>query len=217
MEGPKVVKKIDLDAIDSSVRPKKGAKAKKEEPEQVVEKPSKKKKEEEAPAVAATAPVEPVKPAEELPPTIENIEVEKLSGPKILGKIELPVNNDTRPVREEKRPRKRIPITKKDGTHREVFINKEDNRPSGGGGFNRGRAGNQRPPQQRGNVRREDKLIDEKEIQRKIQETQAKLAGGTGKGKSVKAKLRRAKREEMAEAMGEEVTDNKLQLTELSV
>jgi translation initiation factor IF-2 len=211
MEGPKVVKKIDLDAIDSSVRPKKGAKAKKEEPEQVVEKPSKKKKEEEAPAVAATAPVEP---AEELPPTIENIEVEKLSGPKILGKIELPVNNDTRPVREEKRPRKRIPITKKEGTHREVFINKEDNRPSGGGGFNRGRAGNQRPPQQRGNVRREDKLIDEKEIQRKIQETQAKLAGGTGKGKSVKAKLRRAKREEMAEAMGEEVTDNKLQLTE---
>jgi translation initiation factor IF-2 len=211
MEGPKVVKKIDLDAIDSSVRPKKGAKAKKEEPEQVVEKPSKKKKEEAAPAVAATAPAEP---AEELPPTIENIEVEKLSGPKILGKIELPVNNDTRPVREEKRPRKRIPITKKEGTHREVFINKEDNRPSGGGGFNRGRAGNQRPPKQRGNVRREDKLIDEKEIQRKIQETQAKLAGGTGKGKSVKAKLRRAKREEMAEAMGEEVTDNKLQLTE---
>lgn len=216
VEGPKVVTKIDLDAIDSSVRPKKGAKAKKEEPEPVVEKPTKKKKEEEeAPkkVEVTPTPVEPVKPVEEVPPTIENIEVEKLSGPKILGKIELPVNNDTRPVREEKRPRKRIPLTKKDGTHREVFINKDDNRPSGGG-FNRGRAGNQRPPQQRGNVRREDKLIDEKEIQRKIQETQAKLAGGTGKGKSVKAKLRRAKREEMAEAMGEEVTDNKLQLTE---
>jgi len=158
--------------------------------------------------------VEPVKPVEDAPPTIENIEVEKLSGPKILGKIDLPVNNDTRPVREEKRPRKRIPITKKDGTHREVFINKDDNRPSGGGGFNRGRAGNQRPPQ-RPAARREDKLIDEKEIQRKIQETQAKLAGGTGKGKGVKAKLRRAKREEMAEAMGEEVADNKLQLTRL--
>jgi len=48
MEGPKVLKKIDLDAIDSSVRPKKGAKAKQEEPQQVVEKPAKKKKEEEA-------------------------------------------------------------------------------------------------------------------------------------------------------------------------
>jgi len=215
MEGPKVLKKIDLDAIDSSVRPKKGAKAKQEEPQQVVEKPAKKKKEEEAPkkTEAAPAAVEPVKPVEDAPPTIENIEVEKLSGPKILGKIDLPVNNDTRPVREEKRPRKRIPITKKDGTHREVFINKDDNRPSGGGGFNRGRAGNQRPPQ-RPAARREDKLIDEKEIQRKIQETQAKLAGGTGKGKGVKAKLRRAKREEMAEAMGEEVADNKLQLTE---
>ncbi|MBM3412650.1 MAG: translation initiation factor IF-2 [Bacteroidetes bacterium] len=216
VEGPKVVKKIDLGAIDSSVRPKKGAKAKKEEPAAVAEKPTKKKKEEAAATAkqkAAPAPVEPVKPVEVAPPTIENIEIAKLSGPKILGKIELPVNNDTRPVREEKRPRKRIPITKKDGTHREVFINKDDNnRP--GGGFNRGRAGNQRPQQQRGNVRREDKLIDEKEIQRKIQETQAKLAGGTGKGKGVKAKLRRAKREEMAESMGEETTDNKLQLTE---
>jgi len=216
VEGPKVVKKIDLDAIDSSVRPKKRAKAKKEEPAAVAEKPAKKKKEAAAaPTKQETTPaaVEPVKPVEVAPPTIENIEVAKLSGPIILGKIELPVNNNTRPVREEKRPRKRIPITKKDGTHREVFINKDDNnRPDGG--FNRGRAGSQRPPQQRGNVRREDKLIDEKEIQRKIQETQAKLAGGTGKGKGVKTKLRRTKREEMAESMGEETTDNKLQLTE---
>jgi len=186
---------------------------KKKEEEEISFKSGKTTKKKEEPAAVAPAAVEPVKPVEDAPPTIENIEVEKLSGPKILGKIDLPVNNDTRPVREEKRPRKRIPITKKDGTHREVFINKDDNRPSGGGGFNRGRAGNQRPPQ-RPAARREDKLIDEKEIQRKIQETQAKLAGGTGKGKGVKAKLRRAKREEMAEAMGEEVADNKLQLTE---
>jgi translation initiation factor IF-2 len=60
---------------------------------------------------------------------------------------------------------------------------------------------------------REDKQIDEKEIQRRIQETQAKLSGGTGKGKGIKAKLRREKRQEMADAL-EGTEDNKLQVTE---
>jgi translation initiation factor IF-2 len=224
LEGPKVISKIDLSAIDSSTRPKRGAKPKKEETAD--EKPAvkgKKKVEVEqkpAPVAEVPTPVEPAPapvaatPVEEAPPVIENIEVEKLSGPKILGKIELPVDSDTRPVREEKKPRKRIPIAKRDTGHREVFINKDqDGRTGGGGGgFNRGRGG-ARPQPQRGGVKREDKLIDEKEIQRKIQETQAKLSGGAGKGKNVK-KLRREKRQEMAEAMGEAATDNKLQLTE---
>jgi len=61
--------------------------------------------------------------------------------------------------------------------------------------------------------RRDGQTIDEKEIQKKIQETQAKLSGGGGKGK-MKAKLRREKRFEMAQARGAEVTDNKLQVTE---
>ena len=62
-----------------------------------------------------------VTPKEEetnLPPVIENISIDKLSGPKILGKIELPVDSDTRPKREsaeEKQKRKRIPIQKKPG------------------------------------------------------------------------------------------------------
>src|SRR5258708_12249804 len=45
----------------------------------------------------------------------ENIRADKLEGPKILGKIELPVDNDTRPKRDidDKRKRKRIPIEKK--------------------------------------------------------------------------------------------------------
>jgi translation initiation factor IF-2 len=209
LEGPKVVTKIDLDAIDSSTRPKRGAKAKKEEtPEEA--KPTKAKKAKEV-TEEAPAPVAEAAPAEEAPPVIENIEVEKLSGPKILGKIELPTDSETRPVRDEKKPRKRIPIAKKDTTHREIFINKDQDGRTGGG-FNRGRGGAR--PQPRG-AKREEKLIDEKEIQRKIQETQAKLSGGgTGKGKGVKAKLRREKRQEMAEAMGEAVDDNKLQLTE---
>ena len=62
--------------------------------------------------------------------------------------------------------------------------------------------------------RREEKEIDQKEIQDKIKETQAKLAGAGGRGKSLKAKYRKAKREEAAENVGEEVADNKLQVTE---
>ncbi len=150
---------------------------------------------------------------------IENIEVEKLTGPKILGKIDLPVDNDTRPVKDEKKKRKRIPIEKKD-VKREIFINKDaDRRPAtggGGGGFNRGRGTGPGRSNTRGGTggRREDKLIDSKEIQEKIRETQAKLAGAGGRGKSLKAKLRREKRQEAADAQGDMVDDNKLQVTE---
>ena len=45
---------------------------------------------------------------------VENIKAEKLEGPKILGKIDLPVDSDTRPKKDEKRKRKRIPIEKKE-------------------------------------------------------------------------------------------------------
>ncbi len=233
LEGTKVVTKIDLSAIDSSTRPKKSAK-KKEEPAA-------------APApepVAAPAPVEkaeePVAPAastaateEEAGPTIENIKAEKLEGPKILGKIELPVNSDTRPkpqARDEKRKRKRIPVDKagqpgaapqKDaqgrpltGPNRPVTPANHGNRDRGGGGFNRGSQQGGGNRGDRGANRREEKEIDQKAIQEKIRETQAKLAGAGGRGKSLKAKYRRAKRDEAAESMGEEITDNKLQVTE---
>src|SRR6185503_2876949 len=121
LEGPKVIDKIDLSTIDSSTRPKKeskkkpagsGGEEKEEKPARVEpDKPAKKKGKKEE----VEAPVEAVQEApvvaqeEEAPPVIENIEVEKLTGPKILGKIDLPVENDTRPKHDEKRKRKRIP------------------------------------------------------------------------------------------------------------
>ncbi len=221
IEGPKVVTKIDLSTIDSSTRPKKTAKAKKEEAAPAQEekpkaKSTKKKKEEEV----KPEPVVEVKPElvaapeeDEAPPVIENISVEKLTGPKILGKIDLPVDNDTRPVKDEKKQRKRIPIAKKD-PRREIFINKDgDKKP----GVNTGGGAKRAPlPIRRGGVggKREDRLIDEKEIQDKIRETQAKLSGGGGRGKGLKAKLRREKRQEMADAQGNMTDDNKLQVPE---
>ncbi|MBN9383140.1 MAG: translation initiation factor IF-2 [Chitinophagaceae bacterium] len=197
----------------------------------------------------SASPATPEEP--EAPPVIENIKAEKLEGPKILGKIELPVNSDTRPkpASEEKRKRKRIPIEKKDNTGRPPQQGGGGNQQGGGGrppqqggGGNQRQPGQARIPIQRnpgggrgagggqghghgqggGNRRpdprhtpREVKEIDKKEIQEKIRQTQAKLAGAGGRGKSLKAKYRRAKREEMAEqAGGDEMMDNKLQVTE---
>ncbi len=236
LEGPKIINKIDLDALDTSTRPKKTAKKAAPPAEAPAPAPA---SVEEAPApvvekAPAPAPVvETPAPAEEAP-AIMNIEVEKLTGPKILGKIELPVDSDTRPkpaAKDEKRKRKRIPIEKKgpgagsdqpqqqqsSGGGSNFSIRRGPDgkpsftRPGGpqGGGQNRG-GGNR----DRHRDKREDKEIDAKEIQDKIRETQAKLAGQTGRGKSLKAKLRREKRQEMADSMGDDSMDNKLQVTE---
>ncbi|MBO9591702.1 MAG: translation initiation factor IF-2 [Niabella sp.] len=233
--GPKIISKIDLSAIDFSTRPKKAAK--KETPAveatpQKVEEPVEAPKEKEP--VAAVPPAEEKAPVKETPPPVEeekpaeiqisNIQAEKIEGPKILGKIELPVDNDTRPKRDEKRKRKRIPIEKK-----EVKADPDQRRPHGGGGQQQGQGGRSGGQHhgggghhgKGGNFRdrhrphREEKQIDEKEIQEKIRETQAKLSGGGGnKQKSMRAKARRDKRNEAAEAMEEEGVDKTLRVTE---
>jgi translation initiation factor IF-2 len=227
IEGPKVLDKIDISAIDSSTRPKKGAKKKteKEEPAEKT-KPAAKKKTKKEEAVEEQPVAKIQKPQEEViseeetesPQVIENIKAEKIEGPKILGKIDLPVDSDTRPKKEEKRKRKRIPIEKKEVKKENLFKDRREVTKSGDGQFNRdNRHGDRRGGGGRRDnrgIRREEKEIDQKEIQEKIRETQAKLSGGAGRGKSLKAKHRREKRQEMAEAMGEQAEDNKLQVTE---
>ena len=211
VEQPKVIDKIDLSAIDSSTRPKKGAK--KQEPE-----PKKQEPEETEIVVAQEAAPAEIKieeaPADEVA-VVTNIKVDKLEGPKILGKINLPVENDTRPKpSDERRKRKRIVVEKKqapDTANRAPgsFQRPPFQRPQQGGGAGAGRFNRNAPP-----PKREEKEIDQKEIQDKIKETQAKLAGSGGRGKSLKAKYRKAKREEAAENVGEDVANNKLQVTE---
>jgi translation initiation factor IF-2 len=245
LTGPVILDKIDLSTIDSSTRPKKVVKKSTEELKKPLkiekETPAPEKKSEEVPTVkeekVQTPPVEVEIPAvqetEDAAPVIENIRAEKLEGPKILGKIELPVDSETRPKpNDEKRKRKRIPIEKKEtrpggGTGPQIIKKQEGggpNRPGGpgtpqqgGGGFRRdNRSGQQGGGKGRGDrtPQRENKEIDEKEIQNKIRETQAKLAGTGGRGKSLKAKYRREKRQGLADAGGEDQQDNKLQLTE---
>jgi len=279
LESPKVLSKIDLSAIDSSTRPKKTVKKTPTKdiapataevvPDATTHKkvPATIQEEivEPTPQPAAVAVVVP-DTADEAGPVIENIKADKLEGPKILGRIELPVNSDTRPKpmgREEKRKRKRIPVDKKpdnnpganqppqqqglgvasaggparpSGPNRPIVPanNNGGNRTGGGGGgqqggggFNRGGGatggGGNRPGGGGANRDRtaatrrgadDNKEIDQKAIQEKIRETQAKLSGTGGRGKSLKAKYRRAKRDEAAEQVGDMSEDNRLQVTE---
>lgn len=221
LQGPQVIAKIDLSAIDSSTRPKKGAsKATKPKPAAATQPP--------AAEVLPEKPVEPTPVEQVIPevPAIQNITAERLAGPKIVGKIDLPVDNDTRPKgpsEREKRKRNRIQVVKKDGT---PGGQGQQPRTGGGGqpggrpqqgqqGHGRDRDHGRGRGDQRGAHRpREEKVIDEKEIQRKLQETQARLSGGSRSGKSNKARLRRDKRRELAEAKHEGAESNVLEVTE---
>lgn len=244
IEGPKILDKIDLSAIDSSTRPKKGVAKKKKEEEPVKEEEPIKKEEE--PVIVEETPVvvEAEPQVEEETPVIENIRAEKLEGPRVVGKITLPTQAEqkTSPSsqQEEKRKRKRIPIEKKEqqqpaarfnnqqqqgGANQQrregnrPVIQKQGDRPQGGGGHGHqggGRFGqNNRGNNNRRDNSREAKEIDAKDIQDKIRETQAKLAGASrGGGKSAKSKLRRARREEQENSGADGMEDNKLQVTE---
>lgn len=244
IEGPKILNKIDLSAIDSSTRPKKTAKkktaaAKAPEEAQAESGEAPSVPQQEVPEVTAVAPdevaspeISPKEEKEEDVKVIENIRAEKLEGPRIVGRITLPVETESRAgskPQEEKRKRKRIPIEKRDqaqphqggeqhrpqqrreGTRPPIHKqgDRKDGRQQGAGGrFGHGKAGDKhRDP-------REVKEIDAKEIQDKIRETQAKLAGSSRGGKSTKSKLRRARREEAEHLAGDAQDDHKLQVTE---
>lgn len=200
LDGPKILDKIDLEALDTTTRPKKTTK-KKAKASDAAEAPAEKMEQppvEEATKKSAEAEAERVK-----------IEAPELEGPKIIGKIELAPESDEKAQHsDEKRKRKRIPIEKKDIERSKPSIQK------GGGGAPQ-RSGGPRQGGPRVFKKTEVKEIDEKEIQNKIKETQAKLSGGGGsKAKITKSKLRRLKREEMEAGAEGEGEDNKIQLTE---
>lgn len=255
--GPNIIGKIDLDQLNLESRPKKGAAKKKEVPKKEVAEPTEKIEEvaavvpavvEEVPAPVATpapaaAPPPPPQPVAAEPEVLtpdaedankpEHIEMRapKLEGPKIIGRIELPVSQASGRIDpREKRKRKRIPVDKKPepgkpGENRGPGQGAPGGQPNRGGAPgsfpNRDRRGpggapGQRPDNRPGGDRRgpvgrdgrrdmrnapvsaQQQEIDTKAIQDKIRETQAKLTGST-RGKNMKSKYRRNKRDEMAE------------------
>lgn len=173
-----VVGKIDLDSINQKTRPDK--KPKEEEKEEVIEEKEPEVKKEEAPTVE-----EKPKKVEEKPKEVETIKAggDKLSGPKVVGKIELPVEKEKSDS--EKKKRKRI---------KKVNVEKQAQQNRGGKGKGKGK--------------KEKPQVTEQEIQKEIKETLARLQGG---GKSKGAKFRRDKRAAIAEKRAEELEQEELE------
>jgi len=266
LEGPHVLGKINLDEMNLSSRPKKGTTARKkaakkeedtqEQPISATDQPvetaqteqpqmDKESAKKDAEPAVESAPQETPQTAqpkqEEAPEDKpEHIEMKapKLEGPKIIGRIELPVSGSGGDSK-EKRSRKRIPVQKKPENLKSDQAGQggqgqhgRDNRRGGygqqgqggqsrGGGDRRGGLGqgggkfDRRRNDRNQPQTQQQQEIDAKAIQEKIRQTQAKLAGNT-RGKTQKSKYRRNKREEMAErrAAEESAGNNVIQVTE---
>lgn len=159
-----VVGKIDLDQLNPKKKPEPP------QPEPVVETPK---------------PIEPKVEEKPSTPVIETIKTERtvLSGPTVLGKIELPVerpkSTTSSAAEEEKRKRKRI---------------KKVETPAPGA---------KGQPAKTGAFKVEKKEISEQDIQKEIKETLARLSGQGAKSKS--SKNRRIKRDNVAQRRQEEM------------
>jgi translation initiation factor IF-2 len=193
--GPKVVGKIDLPK-DKKKEAKKAAEEKKQEEKKQEEKKAaeeKKVEEKKAEEEKKEAPKKEEAPKEEAPKPeakkedeVVKAKADKLTGPKVLGKIELPVDKKKEELEEKKRRRKRKRIKKENPT----AAGKDDARQP------RGR-GPRRP-------REEKAELTDEEIQKQIKETLARLSGGKQKKKSA-AKFRREKRDSAAMRKAEEL------------
>ncbi|MBP6090593.1 MAG: translation initiation factor IF-2 [Crocinitomicaceae bacterium] len=209
-----VIGKIDLDKINSKTRPDKKKGGKYEAPKQpVVYTP---KEEVKVPVVEET-------PEEIVPKEIETIRVERrvLTGPTVLGRIELPVDKPKTPTQRpgqsnaDRKKRKRIkkvesgaPTTGAPGQGANT-----GNRPAGQGQGQGNRNFKKGAP----NTKFEKPEIKEQDIQKEIKETLARLSNQGGKSKA--SKNRRAKRDVVAmrrqeEMAAAEMDEKVLKLTE---
>lgn len=223
--GPQVIGKIDLDKLNTRTRPDKRKKEdgpidKSDYPTTATPEATPEKAE----------PEEKATPEAEAPKEIETIRVEtrKLSGPTVLGKIELPVERpksvgSSRPG-DDRKKRKRIKkeLPAKPGTTGQAPGTGQgnQNRPGGGpGGQNRpgGGPGGANKGNNFNKSRFDKPAVSEQDIQKEIKDTLARLSSTGGKSKS--SKNRRAKRDYLSqrrelEQAAAEMAESILKLTE---
>jgi len=215
----KILGKIDLEPKKRSEK-KKG---KKEEPaksaEQPKEQPAKPKEPEKKAEPEVTEPVAEQKEEEEkvAEPRRIKLEAPKLTGPTVLGTLELPVEKKGgKPGESKKKKRKRIVGGKPEGSSENPTgpnVNaggkKQEGGKSGKGqkpadqGGKKGPKDSPKPGKKDKKGKREEKPeLSEEEISKQIKDTLARLAP-TGKSKT--SKHRREKRQQVAGSMMEEM------------
>ena len=222
--GPKIIDKIDLDSIGKKPVAEKPA-------EPVAEVPEKKEEVAESPAA------ESVKPVEEQPvrkePREAVIEVERLAGPKVMGKVDL--SKFESPKKKGKRERikpgqsQKVDVTKVNASNNGSGKGNGGNNGGGkNGGFgkdgrrndNNGNGGGK--GRNRGKDRFKPAMTEaeteemQKEIQKQIKETYARMNEGKGKN-NFGAKHRKEKREAAADRLQEEIQQQELDKKVLKV
>ena len=183
-EDLKVVGKIDLD------KP-----AKKAEPEKPVEKKAEPKHEVKEEPVAEKE-VEKVveKPAEE--EVFKPTKTEKLSGPTVVGKIDLPVESSKSDSKEDRKKRKKRKRIRKE----KIDINAKQQPGTDASGKSEPRK--KKTVQHKLKKRPVHKEVDEEDVQKQIKDTLARL---TKKGKGKAAKYRREKRDAISQKHAAEI------------
>lgn len=172
-EEPKIVGKINLDELNQKTRPAKKTKA---------EKKALKEEEKKASQPQKQTPEVPPKQETKKPEKDENFletKVKQLSGPTVLGKIEL----KEQPTRPAKKKRKRIQKSKVDVKNVAQNQRNKDNEN------NRSRANSNKKRKGRKPIVKQE--VSEEDVQKQVRETLAKLTKSKSKG----AKHRREKRD----------------------
>lgn len=199
LEGPKVLGKLDLSSINTKTKPDKKSKKETEKTEQEPKKGKKKVEVVEEPVVEPPIVETPVVVEEEKIDFLET-RYEKLDGPKILGKVDLPVKDDKKKpspadLNADKKKRKRI---RKGGLSEEEIKKVGKEQADKAKERAKEKYGD---PRKKGATKPRHELTEE-EIQNQIKETLARLSQKGSKSKT--SKYRREKRDEVRERMAEE-------------
>lgn len=221
LQGPKVLGKVDLNSLNQKTKPDK--KSKKEEEKPVENKASKGKKKKEEVEIKAevteTAPVvEETSPVVEEPKEVFHETVyQKLEGPKIMGKIELPVAKEVKKGPAEngdagKAKRKRI---RKGGMSQEEIKKVGTEQAQIAKDRAKEKYGDPRAKKGTHQAREARPALTDEEIQAQIKETLARLSSKGSKSKA--SKYRREKREDIRERMAEEQEQSDLEKQTLKV
>ncbi len=204
----KVIGKIDLDSINQRTRPDKKSRRQREEEEKTAQKAKNQQAEEKQAEKAKQEtkhqekPEEHKKPEEhEKEPEVYKSSVEKLSGPTVVGKIDLPKQapkeKKKEPIassddqRNKKKKRKRIHKDKVDVQNKQNGGQQQDKKVDKESFKSKRKKKKQLRPE-----------VSEEDVQKQIKDTLARL---TTKGKSKGSKHRRDKRDAVSQKQQEEL------------
>ena len=203
-ESLKVIGKIDLDSLNQKTRPDKKTKKQKESDRKQAEQKAKDKKETEKQKTEAIKkeveqPVEEKETSRKQESQLYKSEIKKLSGPTVVGKINLPTSEEKKkkPVassseqKNKKKKRKRIHKEKVDLDNKKNNKGSQDRKKDKEHFKSRKKKKKQLRPE-----------VSEEDVQKQIKETLARL---TSKGKSKGSKHRREKRDTISQKQQEEL------------